>query len=78
MPTKTKLSAGKPKPQKLFLLKGQPKPKGFLDICSKAKQVSLGKDQDGFFVYTHRWQSKSYKNALTIPAKVIDFCESTE
>ena len=39
--------------------------------------VSLGKDKDGFFVYTHRARSNSYESPEKIPQGRIDFIEST-
>lgn len=53
------------------------KPKSFLDKTPKAKGVSLAKDENGYFVYTHRWQSKRYKTINDIPKSVINFCEGT-
>jgi hypothetical protein len=41
------------------------------------KGVSLDKDDDGFFVKTHRARSKSYPTAEDIPQKDVDFIEST-
>jgi hypothetical protein len=72
MPQKAKL-----KLKKVSGRTSHPKPDGFLKICPKAAEVTLGKDVDGFFVYTNRWRSKSYKDALKIHKKIIDFCEST-
>lgn len=53
------------------------KPKEFLEKTSKAKGVTLAKDGDGFFCYTHRSRSKSYKTIKAIPKSVIEFVEST-
>lgn len=53
------------------------KPKEFLAKTTKAKGVTLAKDSDGFFCYTHRSRSKSYKTIGAIPKSVIDFIEST-
>ena len=39
--------------------------------------VSLGKDKKGYFVYTHRWRSKSYESPESITEKDIIFGEST-
>lgn len=39
--------------------------------------VSLGADKDGFYVYTHRARSKSYKDPTKISNKDIKFIEST-
>jgi hypothetical protein len=40
-------------------------------------ECSLGADGDGFFVYTHRARSKSYKIPTNIPLKDIKFINST-
>ena len=53
------------------------KTKEFILKHPKAKGVTLAKDKDGFFVYTHRARSKSYKGIMTIPTKVVDYIEST-
>lgn len=53
------------------------KPKEFLEKTSKAKGVTLAKDSDGFFCYTHRARSKSYKTIKAIPKSVIEFIESS-
>ena len=37
----------------------------------------MGKDDDGYFIYTHRARSKSYESPEKIPVKDIDFIEST-
>ena len=39
--------------------------------------VSLGEDDDGFYVYTHRCRSDSYASADDIPKSVITYIEST-
>ena len=57
--------------------KGLSKPKSLMDKTSKAAGVSLGSDKDGYFVYTHRARSKSYKNVASISKKVIEDIEST-
>jgi hypothetical protein len=49
---------------------GLPKPDGM-------DGVSLGRDGDGFFVYTHRARSNSYKSPEKIPASVVKDIEST-
>lgn len=49
----------------------------FLAKTSKAKDVTLAHDKDGYFVYTHRWASKRYKSIGLIPKSIIEFCEST-
>ena len=53
------------------------KPAEFLAKTPKAKSVTLAKDKDGYFVYTHRWASKRYKSIGLIPKSIIEFCEST-
>lgn len=53
------------------------KPKEFLDKTPKAKGVTLAQDKDGFFCYTHRARSKSYKTIKSIPKSAIEFIEST-
>ena len=39
--------------------------------------VGVGKDDDGYFVHTHRARSKSYPNKKDIPIKDLKFIEST-
>lgn len=56
---------------------GLKKVSGMSKITSKISGVSFGADKDGFFVYTHRCRSKSYKNPLKMLKKNIDFVEST-
>ncbi len=53
------------------------KPKEFLDKTPKARGVTLAKDKQGFFCYTHRAASKRYKTIKAIPKSVIEFIEST-
>ena len=53
------------------------KTKEFLAKTSKARGVTLAKDKDGYFVYTHRAMSKHYKSINSIPKSVIEFIEST-
>lgn len=59
------------------------KTKELIDKCKQANcmdsldGISLGKDKKGFFVYTHRWRSKSYNKPESIPIKDIKFCETT-
>lgn len=53
------------------------KPKEFLAKTSKARGVTLAKDKDGYFCYTHRSRSKSYKTIGAIPKSIIEFVEST-
>jgi hypothetical protein len=40
-------------------------------------EVSIGKDEDGYFAYTHRSRSKSYKAKKDIPKSVLKRIEST-
>lgn len=51
-----------------------PKPE---ELKAKMKEVSLGQDKDGYYVYTHRARSKSYKKPESIPDKDIKFISST-
>lgn len=53
------------------------KTKEFLDKTPKAKGVTLAKDKDGYFCYTHRAASKRYKTIGAIPKSAIEFIEST-
>ncbi len=53
------------------------KPKEFLDKTSKARGVTLAKEKAGYFCYTQRARSKSYKTIGSIPKSVIEFIEST-
>lgn len=39
--------------------------------------VGVGKDDDGYFVHTHRARSKSYPRKKDIPIKDLKFIEST-
>jgi hypothetical protein len=39
--------------------------------------VGVGKDKDGYFVYTHRARSKSYEKKSEIPKKDLKFIKST-
>jgi hypothetical protein len=41
------------------------------------KGVSLGKDEDGYFVHTHRARSKSYPSPEKIPESIVKRIEST-
>ncbi len=41
------------------------------------KGFSCGQDKDGYYIYTHRARSKSYKTLADIPQKDIDFIDST-
>jgi hypothetical protein len=43
----------------------------------KKPECSLGKDEDGYFVYTHRARSNSYDTPQQIPKSKIEFIEST-
>lgn len=56
---------------------GLVKPDELKSKSSKIDEVSLGSDKDGFFVYTHRARSKSYKTPESIPVKDIEFIAST-
>jgi hypothetical protein len=47
------------------------------DKTASLDGVSLGKDKDGYFVYTHRARSKSHKTAEGIPVKDVVFIETT-
>lgn len=38
---------------------------------------SMGRDKDGFYVYTHRARSKSYPRPGAIPKDRVRFVEST-
>lgn len=58
------------------ILHGLSKPKGF----KKKKHsdgVSLGKDNKGYFCYTHRARSKSHSTPEKIPQKEVTFIETT-
>jgi hypothetical protein len=46
-------------------------------LKSKMDGVSLKKDDDGYYVFTHRCRSKSYKTPYDIPDSVIEHIEST-
>lgn len=48
-------------------------------LTKKGKRycVGVGKDEDGYFVHTHRARSKSYPSKKDIPIKVLKFIEST-
>lgn len=56
---------------------GLSKPNELREKSSKTDGVSMGADKNGFFVYTHRARSKSYKEPGKIPIKDIEFIEST-
>ena len=53
------------------------KTKEFLAKTPKATGVTLAKDKDGYFCYTHRCRSKSKKSIAGISKKEIEFIEST-
>jgi len=53
------------------------KPAAFLAKHPKAKGVTLAQDKNGFFVYTHRARSNSYKTIMSIPKSAVIFIEST-
>lgn len=42
-----------------------------------SKGVSLGRDKDGYYVYTHRARSKSYPTPAKIPHSKVTFVSST-
>jgi hypothetical protein len=63
-----------PRPKKHTVVR---KPISFLKKTTKSKGVTLAKDKNGFFVYTHRARSKSYSTIDKIPTQVIEFIEST-
>ncbi|ARC16919.1 TPA: hypothetical protein P1J70_002621 [Clostridioides difficile] len=48
-------------------------------LTKKGKKfnVGIGKDEKGYFAYTHRARSKSYISKQDIPIKVLKFIEST-
>jgi 8-oxo-dGTP pyrophosphatase MutT (NUDIX family) len=43
----------------------------------RKRECSFSKDKDGYYCYTHRARSKSYKTIDNIPMKVFKFIEST-
>ena len=47
------------------------------ELKDKLQGVSLGQDDDGWYVFTHRARSDSYETPHKIPQKDIDFIEST-
>ena len=47
------------------------------ELKAKLDGVSLGKDDKGFYVYTHRARSDSYPSPHEIPASKVDFIQST-
>lgn len=49
-------------------------PKEYKD---KFEGVSVAKDKKGYFCYTHRCRSDSYKSLIAIPKSVVDYIEST-
>jgi hypothetical protein len=51
-----------------------PKPDDLKEIM---REVSLGKDDKGYFVYTHRCRSASYDTPYKIPKNKIEFVAST-
>jgi hypothetical protein len=59
------------------ILYGLIKPEEFTNKTEKTSGVSFGADKNGFFCYTHRARSKSYKTPTSIPNKDINFIEST-
>lgn len=57
--------------------KGLSKPKSLRDKSNKIDGVSMGKDKDGYYIYTYRARSKSYASPEKISVKDIEFIEST-
>lgn len=53
------------------------KPIEMAKISKNIKGCSLGADNTGFFVYTHRCSSKRFSSPLKIDKKTIDRVEST-
>lgn len=51
-----------------------PKPDDLKDLMD---EVSLGKDQDGYYIFTHRARSESYPTPHDIPKDKIKFISST-
>ena len=49
----------------------------FLKKHPRAKSLTLAEDKDGFFVFTHRVRSNSYKSPMTIPLSAVRFIAST-
>lgn len=47
------------------------------NLVELMKEVSLGKDSDGYYVFTHRCRSDSYERAEDIPRSVVDRIAST-
>lgn len=47
------------------------------DLKELMREVSLGQDKKGYFVYTHRARSKSYDTPHDIPKSAIKFIGST-
>jgi hypothetical protein len=69
---KNEINESKRKKKKSFENVAKPE-----DLVSKMQGVSLGKDKDGYFVYTHRARCSSYPTPHKIPASKIKFIEST-
>jgi hypothetical protein len=42
-----------------------------------SKECSFAKDKDGYYCYTHRARSESYKSISQIPASAVEFIGST-
>lgn len=63
--------------------KGLSKPDELIEKCKKHNcmdaldGVSLGKDDKGYFVYTHRGRSDSYKKPESITIEQIKWVETT-
>lgn len=58
------------------ILHGLPKPDGFKNK-KHSDGVSLGKDNKGYFCYTHRARSKSHSEPEKISQKEVTFIETT-
>lgn len=59
------------------VITGLKKPDGMKTISKNIDGCSLGADEKGFFVYTHRARSKSFSSPLKIDKKTIDYIETT-
>lgn len=46
-------------------------------LKNRFKEVSLGKDDKGYYVFTHRARSSSYPSPDDIPLKKVKFIAST-
>ena len=54
-------------------------PKGMSNsqLAIRRRGFSVGIDENGIFIFTHRYRSKSYPSYKEIPKKVREFIEST-